>query len=374
MYKLVIIIGTRPEAIKLAPVILEAKKKKFDIAVLITNQHKELVKPILSGFGIKPDYEVSYSKSSLTQPRLIAKLSVEIAEIMQRTKPDLCIVQGDTSSAFIGALTAFHQRVLVAHIEAGLRTYQKYSPYPEEVYRKLITQLTDIFFVPTNKSRDNLLLENIPRGNIFLSGNTVIDALKHVISKKKGFTDENLKKIISIDRKLILVTSHRRESFGTPLRNILEAIITLADKYPLFDFVYPVHPNPNVREIVCKYLRNKPNVILIKPVQYFDFCFLMSKAYLILTDSGGIQEEAPSLHKPLLILRDVTERPEVVEAGGAILVGTERDKIIGAFDDLVNDKKTYAKMSNIVNPFGNGTSSKIIISKIKNFLNSCNKT
>jgi UDP-N-acetylglucosamine 2-epimerase (non-hydrolysing) len=362
------IFGTRPEAIKLAPVILAAESHNFKVNIVITNQHKDLVKPILKGFGLQHHHELSVAREALSQPMLLSKLAIELSEKIDRIKPDVCVVQGDTTSAFMGALIAFHHKVHIAHVEAGLRTYEKYSPFPEEINRKLITHITDMHFVPTKNSMENLLKEGIKKKNIVVSGNTVIDALLHVISRKNTFTDPSLNELLKTGEKLVLITSHRRESFGLPLKNIISAIKILSRKYKNYLFVYPVHPNPNVKIVVEKLLSGIKNVKLIDPVEYFDFCLLMSKAHIILTDSGGIQEEAPALNIPIIVLRDVTERPEVVEVGAAKLVGTDTNKIVNTFNHIADTPSVYRRMSSAKNPFGNGKSSQTIVKSLNKFL------
>jgi len=361
MKRILFVFGTRPEAIKLAPVIHACYQlDKLDVGVCLSGQHKEMVSQVMDFFQLKADYTLDLMKPDQTLFDITANGLRLIENVLNEFKPDLVVVQGDTTTAFVAALAAFYKKIKLAHVEAGLRSFDKYSPFPEELNRKMTSSIADFHFAPTQKAVDNLHNENI-HSNVFLTGNTVIDALLWAVNKvrdnssfQKAFT------YLDPDKKSILITGHRRESFGKPFENICNAIILLAEKYPEVQFVYPVHLNPNVQKIVHEKLAGHKNIFLIAPLDYPHLVWLMDKSYLVITDSGGIQEEAPSLGKPVLVIRDVTERQEGIDAGTAVLVGTSVEKITAEATRLMEDKVIYDTMSRAVNPYGDGNSAKMV--------------
>jgi UDP-N-acetylglucosamine 2-epimerase (non-hydrolysing) len=369
--KILFIFGTRPEAIKLAPLIKEFQKSgEFNTRICVTAQHREMLDQVLSFFNIKPDYDLNIMKPNQSLFDITANILKLLEPILKKEKPDMIFVQGDTTTAFAGALAGFYQKIKVAHIEAGLRSHNKYSPFPEEINRVLAGHIADYHFAPTEKAKKNLYNEGI-KENVWVVGNTVIDALflGLDIIKKEG--EEKYYKhfsFIDFSKKIILLTGHRRESFGEPFENICYALREIANKYKDVEIVYPVHLNPNVREPVNRILKGIKNIHLIEPLEYPYLIWLMNKSYLILTDSGGIQEEAPSLGKPVLVMREVTERIEGVEAGTAKLVGTDKNKIIKEVQTLLEDDKEYNRMAKATNPYGDGKSSERIIHILKNNL------
>lgn len=351
-----ILLGTRPEAIKLLPVYLEMKKIETLRPVLIsTGQHREMLKQIFDFFETRPDIDLALMSHNQTLAGLTARLCTSLQDLFAQEPLDLIVVQGDTTSAFVGGLIAFYNKIPVAHVEAGLRTYNKYSPFPEELNRKLISCVADINFAPTLKAKAALEKEHCP--NIHVVGNTVVDALFYCLKLLSGQTTKYREKFsfLEADKKLVLITGHRRENFGEGFRNICDSILFLADRYPELQFVYPVHLNPNVRDVVFETLGGKDNIIMIDPLPYDEMIFLMSQTHILLTDSGGIQEEAPSLNIPTLVMRDSTERMEGIENGCALLVGTDRNSIIRNFNDVYSDQALYEKMSSVPNPYGDGT-------------------
>lgn len=353
MIKILTIFGTRPEAIKLAPVVYEIEKypDKFESIVGVTGQHDTLLKQVLDIFKITPAFNLRVMKQNQNLDDLTISIISYFGKILNEIKPDMILVQGDTTTVFAASLAAFYKKIQIGHIEAGMRTGDKYSPFPEEMNRCLTDQLSDLYFAPTEKSRQNLLSEGFSDEKIFITGNTVVDALKYITSSRQ-YDKPELKKYP--DGKTILITTHRRENFGTPLENIFHAIRQLAEMHGDFQFVFPAHPNPNVINTANKMLLGLNNFHQMPPVDYLTFVNLMKRSFIILSDSGGVQEEAPSLNKPVLILREKTERPEVVEAGGAILVGTNPNKIILEFKKLMDDQEHYKKMTSIRNPYGDG--------------------
>jgi len=367
--KILFIFGTRPEAIKLVPVIKKfSGSKNFSIKICITSQHKEMLQQILNFFYIKPDYDLGIMKENQSLFDATISILKGLEKILEKENPDLVFVQGDTTTAFVGALASFYKKIPVAHIEAGLRSFNKYSPFPEEINRVLVGHIADYHFAPTERAKENLIKENI-KENIYVVGNTVIDALfmgLDIIKKQGEEKFYQFFNFIDFSRRIILVTGHRRESFGEPFKNICYALKEIAIKYKNeIEIVYPVHLNPNVRRPVFEILKGLENIHLIEPLDYPHLIWLMSKSYLVLTDSGGIQEEAPSLGKPVLVMREVTERIEGIEAGTAKLVGTTKEKIVKEVEVLLNDKNEYNKMVNTVNPYGDGKASYRIVKIIK---------
>lgn len=365
---LLFIFGTRPEAIKLAPLIKEFKnRKEFETLVCVTGQHRLMLDQVLSFFEIVPDYDLDIMVKDQTLFDVTANALKKLEEVFVKTNPDCVFVQGDTTTAFVGALAAYYKKIKVAHIEAGLRSHNKYSPFPEEMNRTLAGHLADYHFTPTIQAVEHLKKENI-HDNIFNVGNTVIDALflgLDQTKKRKSSVDFSF---LREGKRMILITGHRRESFGNPFEDICSAISTLALKYPEVDFLYPVHLNPNVREPVNRLLSGKQNVHLIEPLEYPEFITMIERSFVVLTDSGGLQEEAPSLGKPVLVMREVTERMEGVEAGTAKLVGTNKSLIISEISQLLDDQIAYEKMAKAVNPYGDGTSCKKIADQIHQLL------
>ncbi len=367
MKKLLFVFGTRPEAIKLSPVVIYFKKyqEKFSTSVLVTAQHRQMLDQVLKVFDIKPDFDLNLMTENQTLEQLTAKILNQISDVLTKTKPDFIFVQGDTTTTFSASLAAFYQRVPVVHIEAGLRTKNIYSPFPEEINRRITTSIAKFHFPPTNESRKNLLREGISANAIKVSGNTVIDALFYAskkVDQEINFYEKEFFKKYNInfsEKKTILITGHRRESFGKGFENICNSILKIS-KNKKIQIIYPVHLNPNVQKPVNRILKGYNNIYLIEPQDYLPFIFLMKSSYIILTDSGGVQEEGPSLAKPVLVMRDNTERPEGVKAGTAKLVGTNADSITSAVDLLLNNKDEYKKMANKVNPYGDGSASKII--------------
>jgi UDP-N-acetylglucosamine 2-epimerase (non-hydrolysing) len=352
--KIMVVVGTRPEAIKLAPVILELRKRpRFDVRVVATAQHREMLDQVLDVFGLRPDVDLDLMRPNQTLYELTGRAVQAFDAAMKETAPDLVLVQGDTTTAFVGALAAFYQKTAVGHVEAGLRTGDKYSPFPEEVNRRLVSVLADFHFAPTESNRRNLLSEGVPEERVTVTGNTVIDALLAIVdpafeTSRLGFPDHD---------RMILITAHRRENFGAPLEAVCRAVADLASLYPRDLFVYPVHLNQNVQKPANAILGPIPNVRLLPPLDYRVFSNLMAKSTLLLTDSGGIQEEAPSLGKPVLVLRNETERPEAVEAGTVRMVGPDRGRIVAETRRLLDDPEAYRRMAKAVNPYGDGKAS-----------------
>jgi len=362
------IFGTRPEAIKLAPVILAAKADpRFKCKVCVTAQHRQMLDQVLKVFKIKPDVDLNLMRPNQTLAGLTARAISAIDAYLAKEKPDIVIVQGDTTTVFCAALCAFYHKIPVGHVEAGLRTGNKYSPFPEEANRVLATHLSALHFAPTQKARQNLLQEGIAPEKIFVTGNTVIDALflaLEKIKKKPPVIAQLPKTIMQSSQQLVLITGHRRENFGEGFQNICKAIKTLAQKFPEAQFVYPVHLNPNVRKPVYSLLGNQENIHLIEPLDYLPFVALMNRATIILTDSGGIQEEAPSLGKPVLVMRETTERPEALDAGTVKLVGTNTKLICREAEKLLTETTAYRKMSRAHKPYGDGRAANRIINRL----------
>jgi len=383
MKKLLLVFGTRPEAIKMAPLVIEFKKypKEFETLVCVTGQHRQMLDQVLNLFDIVPDYDLDIMMKGQDLYDITTRVLTGMRDVLIQSKPDVVFVHGDTTTSTISSLAAFYQQIPVAHIEAGLRTHNFYSPWPEEMNRQLTGRLATWHFAPTMLSKDNLILENVKNEAITVTGNTVIDALHWVLMKidkdptvensilqTMEFAGYNIDRLKS-NRKIVLITGHRRENFGEGFHNICKAIKTLSETFKDVDFVYPMHLNPNVRNAVNEVFEGKKydNVFLIEPLDYLPFIYLMNKSCFLLTDSGGIQEEAPGLGKPVLVMRDTTERPEAVIAGTVKLVGTDEQKIINFVSDLLLNDEIYQKMAQANNPYGDGHASKRIVDY---FLNS----
>ncbi len=375
MRKILIVFGTRPEAIKMAPLVKEFQKypDTFETKVCVTAQHREMLDQVLELFEITPDYDLNIMKTGQDLYDITSSVLLGMKTVLSEYKPDVVFVHGDTSTTFAASLAAFYQQIKVAHIEAGLRTGNIYSPWPEEANRKLTSQITSYYFAPTATSKENLLRENINEKNILITGNTVIDALFLALDKIK--TDKALEAQIirtltelypfSLERRTILVTGHRRENHGQGFINICTALKEIALNNPEIDIIYPVHLNPNVQKPVLALLSDIENIYLIKPLQYEQFIYIMEKSYFIITDSGGVQEEAPSLGKPVLVMRDTTERPEAVKAGTVKLVGTDTQLIIHEAQTLLNDEKVYKTMSHASIPYGDGHACEKVVDVLK---------
>lgn len=355
------VFGTRPEAIKMAPLVKELQsREELDAKVLVTAQHREMLDSVLELFDITPDFDLNIMKHGQTITDITTRVLHGVGEIFEQERPDLVLVHGDTTTTFAAALASFYQKIAVGHVEAGLRTGNIYSPYPEEMNRKLTGSLATYHFSPTVMNVENLLRENISKENIVITGNTVIDALLSVTDKPYRFEIDKLNEIDDTKQKLILLTCHRRENWGEPMKQIFEAINELTEKNPNVVVVFPMHKNPSIRELARTYFGTNSSVRLIEPLDYEPFANLMKKSHLILTDSGGIQEEAPALGKPVLVLRTETERPEAVKAGTVKIAGIEKEKIVQLADELLNSQKAYDEMAQAANPYGDGTASKQI--------------
>ena len=371
--KIMLVFGTRPEAIKMAPLVKELQRhdEEFETIICVTGQHREMLDQVLKIFEIVPDYDLNIMQKGQDLYDITTRVLVGMRDILTLVKPDVVLVHGDTTTSTAAALAAFYQQIPVGHVEAGLRTRDIYSPWPEEMNRQITGRITTYHFAPTPLSRQNLLDESVPDEHIVVTGNTVIDALHIVVNKIKNDASLNTRLAVELrnagydvsrlddgKRRLVLITGHRRENFGDGFRNICYAIKDLGERYPDVDFVYPMHLNPNVRqpiqEILGHLMEGDNNLFFINPLEYLDFVFLMNKAHIVLTDSGGIQEEAPGLGKPVLVMRNTTERPEAIDAGTVKLVGTDRDIIVNSLSLLLDDEKEYQRMSHAVNPYGDG--------------------
>ena len=352
--KVMTVFGTRPEAIKMAPLALElAKRPEFEAVCCVTAQHREMLDSVLDIFGLRPDYDLNVMEPRQTLSTITSKCLNGMDRVLEAAKPDLVLVHGDTSTTFAGALAAFYHKIPVGHVEAGLRTYDKWSPFPEEVNRKLVGAIADLHFCPTVSNRNNLAQENITN-SVFLTGNTVIDALQTTVVKDFHFSDVDLNRLDYINQKVILVTCHRRENYGQPMTNIMTALRRVADTFPETELVYPVHLSPVVQEAAHKYLDNHPRIHLIAPLSVDEMHNLMARCHLVMTDSGGLQEEAPALGKPVLVLRRETERPEAVAAGTVRLAGVEEETIFQMAAQLLSNREEYDKMAHAANPYGDG--------------------
>lgn len=384
MKKVMLVFGTRPEAIKMAPLVLELKAHPddFETIVCVTGQHKEMLEQVLALFEIVPDYDLAIMKQGQDLYDITSRVLLGMREVLREVKPDIVLVHGDTATSTVAALAAFYRQIPVGHIEAGLRTHDIYSPFPEEMNRQLTARIATYHFAPTGLGYNNLVREGIKPEHIFITGNTVIDALHRVVARLDA--DEEIRQGVELklleqgydvsrlshDKRLVLITGHRRENFGEGFLNICRAIKTLSETFPDVDFVYPMHLNPNVREPIRKILGESANpsdnLFFIEPQEYLSFTYLMKLAHIVLTDSGGIQEEAPGLGKPVLVMRDTTERPEAVDAGTVKLVGTDYDKIVHNVSELLTDTEAHTKMSYANNPYGDGKASQCIIEILRN--------
>lgn len=383
MKRIMLVFGTRPEAIKMAPLVQEFRKHpdQYETLVCVTGQHREMLDQVLNIFGIVPDYDLNIMKPGQDLYDVTARILSGMRDILTRTRPDVVLVHGDTTTSMAVALAAFYQQIPVGHVEAGLRTHNIYSPWPEEMNRQITGRIATYHFSPTPLSRENLLREGIDKSRILVTGNTVIDALYAVVNKIKddvplqlslgkelktaGYDTGRL--VTEEGRRLVLITGHRRENFGDGFLHICRAIKTLSEKYPDVDFVYPMHLNPNVRKPIKEVFgeNRQSNLFFIEPLEYLSFVYLMEKSHIVLTDSGGIQEEAPGLGKPVLVMRNTTERPEALEAGTVKLVGTDYDKIVSEVSSLLDDAQYYGKMSQAVNPYGDGKACERIVNSFQ---------
>ena len=380
MKKILLVFGTRPEAIKMAPLVkkLQQMPEEFQTIVCVTGQHREMLDQVLRLFDITPEYDLNIMKPNQDLYDITSRILLGMRDVLKEVQPDIILVHGDTTTSMAAALAAFYQQIPVGHVEAGLRTGNIYSPWPEEMNRLMTGRISTVHFSPTPLAKQNLLQEHVDEAKIVVTGNTVIDALQMVVERLKN--DEQLAgevkdKVLNMgydvnrlgeDRRLVLITGHRRENFGEGFLNICHAIKNLSEKYPNVDFVYPMHLNPNVRKPVLEILgEGAENVFLIEPLDYLPFVYMMQHSTLILTDSGGVQEEAPGLGKPVLVMRDTTERPEAVEAGTVLLVGTNREKIEQGVTMLLDDAETYRRMSEAVNPYGDGNACNRIVDRLR---------
>ena len=364
--KLMTVFGTRPEAIKMCPLVLEMRKypEYIQPIVAVTAQHREMLDQVLDLFGIVPDYDLNIMTSGQTLYDVTTRALMGLKPVMEEAKPDMVLVHGDTTTTFAGALAAFYAPIPVGHVEAGLRTGNKYSPYPEEMNRKLTGAIADMHFAPTATSKGNLLKENVNPASILITGNTVIDALQTTVHGDYHFADEDFNRVFATGHKLILMTTHRRENLGEPMRHVYRALKSVLETHENVEAIFPVHKNPKVREIVNQELGHLSRVHLIEPMDYEPFANLMAKVDIVLTDSGGIQEEAPALGKPVLVLRDTTERPEAVEAGTVKLVGTAYEDVLQETNRLLDDDEHYRSMAEAANPYGDGKACERIIKAI----------
>lgn len=364
--KLMTVFGTRPEAIKMCPLVLEMRRYPdyIEPIVAVTAQHREMLDQVLELFGIVPDYDLNIMTSGQTLYDVTTRALMGLKNVLEEARPDMVLVHGDTTTTFAGALAAFYAQIPVGHVEAGLRTGNKYSPYPEEMNRKLTGAIADMNFAPTATSRDNLLRENVAPASIMVTGNTVIDALQTTVKQGYRFADEDFNKVFASGHRLILMTTHRRENLGEPMRHVYKALKSVLETHPEAEAIFPVHKNPRVREIVQAELGGMERVHLIEPMDYEPFANLMARVDIVLTDSGGIQEEAPALGKPVLVLRDTTERPEAVDAGTVKLVGTAYEDVLRETNALLDDAEHYRSMAEAANPYGDGHACERIVRAI----------
>ncbi|NLN86976.1 MAG: UDP-N-acetylglucosamine 2-epimerase (non-hydrolyzing) [Syntrophomonadaceae bacterium] len=367
MGKVMVVFGTRPEAIKMAPVIKELKKvADIETVVVVSAQHREMLDQVLQLFGIIPDYDLDLMKEKQDLYSITIGVLAGLKDIMEAEQPDLVLVHGDTTTTFAAALAAFYARIPVGHVEAGLRTRNKYSPYPEEMNRSLTGRLAELHFAPTDVSRENLLAESVASFKIWVTGNTVIDALIETV--REGYRFDDSLQDIDLNNRLILVTTHRRENWGDHMRDIYAALLQLVEEFEDVEIVFPVHRNPTVKNLAEEMLGRRPRIHLMEPLEYETFANLMNSSYIVMTDSGGLQEEAPSLGKPVLVLRDTTERPEAIQAGTVQLVGTVQKNVYEAARRLLLDRSHYEKMAHAINPYGDGKAAIRIVEVVKDFL------
>ena len=365
--KVMTVFGTRPEAIKMAPLVLKLKKDdRFDEVTVVSAQHREMLDQVLDIFKIKPDYDFNIMHKNQTLEDITSKVMIDLSKVIKEEKPDIVLVHGDTTTSFAASLATFYQQTTLGHVEAGLRTWNKYSPYPEEMNRQMTDDLADLYFAPTELSKSNLLKENHQSANIFVTGNTAIDALEQTVQKDyhHAVMDE-----ITPGNKVILVTMHRRENQGEPMRRVFKVMRQVIDSHDDVEIIYPVHLSPRVQKVANEVLGGDPRIHLIEPLDVVDFHNLAKRSYFIMTDSGGVQEEAPSLGKPVLVLRDTTERPEGVKAGTLKLVGTQVDQVRESMLELLENKEAYEKMANAKNPYGDGHASDRIMNDIYYYFN-----
>ena len=371
--KIITIFGTRPEAIKMAPLIKELEKREdIESKVCVTAQHREMLDQVLELFDIKPDFDLNIMQTKQTLTGITNRVLEGLEEVFIEEKPDMILVHGDTTTTFAGSLAAFYQQIKVGHVEAGLRTFNKYFPFPEEMNRKLTGSLADLHFAPTKGSKENLLREGIKENDIYITGNTVIDAMKHTVEENYIFENEELNDI-DFSKKVIMITAHRRENWGEGVQNICIALNKIVEENSDVELVYLVHLNPVVKDVVFERLGGKERIHLLSPLDTKETHNLMNKSFMVMTDSGGLQEEAPHLGKPVLVLRDVTERPEAVEAGTVKLVGTDINKIVNEANELLRNPEAYLKMSKSINPYGDGIASKRIVEAILRYFDLSSK-
>lgn len=362
--KVITIFGTRPEAIKMAPLVKELERRQeIESKVCVTAQHREMLDQVLELFDITPDFDLNIMETKQTLTGITNKVLIGLEEVFENEKPDMILVHGDTTTTFAGALAAFYQQIKVGHVEAGLRTFNKYFPFPEEMNRKLTGSLADLHFAPTKGSKENLLKEGVKEEDIYITGNTVIDSMKHTVEENYIFENNELNNI-DFNKKIIMITAHRRENWGEGIENICDALNKIVQQNKDVELVYLVHLNPVVKDVVFEKLGGKERIHLLKPLDTKDTHNLMNKSFMVMTDSGGLQEEAPHLGKPVLVLRDVTERPEAVDAGTVKLVGTDVEKIVNEANDLLNNVDSYNRMSKAINPYGDGIASQRIADAI----------
>ena len=362
-----VIFGTRPDTIKLAPVILELQRaaEEFQVVTIATAQHRQMLDQVLNVFKIAPDFDLNIMQPKQTLAEITRNVIGALDQVLLEASPGMVLVQGDTTTTFAGALAAFYRRIPVGHVEAGLRTHDKANPFPEEINRRLTSSIADLHFAPTATSRKALLRENVPARSVFVTGNTVIDALRIAVRKDYAFSVPVVNDIVARRRKILLITMHRRENWGQPMEAAARAIRRIAELHGELDVLFPVHLNPVVRDAVYPVLHGLPNVFLIQPLDYLDFVNIMARSHLIITDSGGVQEEGPSLGKPILVLREVTERPEAVKYGTVKLVGLNEQRIVKAAVKLLDDRRAYAAMASATNPYGDGKAARRTVQIIR---------
>lgn len=364
---LAVIVGTRPDVIKMAPLVIELRKHdRFKVVLISTGQHRELLDSALASFGLTPDFDLGVMLQNQTLADITVGILGKLGPILEEIKPDMVLVHGDTPTAFVASLSSYYQKIAIGHVEAGLRTYNKYQPFPEEMNRQIVDVLSDVFFVPTQETYDNLIAENKPKEQIAITGNTVIDALFMAAEQNREFKNEELQKI-DFNKKVILLTSHRRESLGETMSGIFKAIRKVVDEHEDVEVVFPVHLNPKVKDTAVLHFTEPQRIHLLDPLDYSDIVRVMKQCYFVITDSGGLQEEAPAFHKPVLVIREVTERPEGEKAGTLRVIGTKEEKVYAEISELLNNIDTYQKMSQAVNPYGDGHASEKIAAFLEEY-------